>query len=147
MGDPFRSKMLCDIGERAGNKKGRQKPAFFIGLWRWSGRGDSGNRAGIHTCAAIDASFGVDNPLLSCFANGVGRAGIITCAAIDAFVSNYVRQNITSFNKFFIRLLIICIYFVKAIICFLKNPAQKESCYCAIAPRVSRKSCYNSRKL
>jgi hypothetical protein len=84
-----------------GNKKGRQKPAFFIGLWGWSGRVDSGNRAGIHTCAAIDASFGVDSPLLSRFAYGVGRAGIITCAAIDAFVGYYVSQDITSFKKFF----------------------------------------------
>ena len=85
---------------RGGNEKGRQKPAFFIGQSGWSGSCDSGNRAGIHTCAAIDASFGVNNPLLSNFAYGVGRAGIITCAAIDAFVGNYVSQVITSFRIF-----------------------------------------------
>ena len=77
-------------------------PAFFFGLSGWSGRGNSGNRAGIHTCAAINASFNVNNSLLSCLAYSVGRAGIITCAAIDAFVGNYVSQDITSFKKFFI---------------------------------------------
>jgi hypothetical protein len=83
-----------------GNEKGRQKPAFFIGQSGWSGSCDSCNRAGIHTCAAIDASFGVNNPLLPYFAYGVGRAGIITCAAINAFVGNYVSQDITSFKIF-----------------------------------------------
>ena len=83
-------------------EKSRQKPAFFLGLKDWSGRCDSGNRAGIHTCAAINAGFCVNSPLLSRFAYGVGRAGIITCAAIDAFVGNYVSQDITSF-KFFYR--------------------------------------------
>jgi hypothetical protein len=83
-----------------GNEKGRLLPAFFIVQSVWSGRGDSGNRAGIHTCAAIDASFGVNSPLLSYFAYGVGRAGIITCAAIDTFVGNYMSQDITSFRIF-----------------------------------------------
>jgi hypothetical protein len=83
------------------NEKGRLLPAFFIGQSGCSDRGDSGNRAGIHTCAAIDASFGVNSPLLTYFAYGVGRAGIIACAAIDAFVGNYVSQDITSFRIFY----------------------------------------------
>jgi len=87
-------------GQWAGKEKGRQMPAFFFGLSGWSGRGNSGNRAGIHTCAAINASFNVNNSLLSCLAYSVGRAGIITCAAIDAFVGNYVSQDITSFKSF-----------------------------------------------
>jgi hypothetical protein len=89
-------------------------------------RGNGGNWTGIHTCAAINAGIRINNPFLACFAYSVGRAGIITCAAINAFIGNNVRQGITSFKKFLIRKLIICIHLIQIIICISKNPAQKK---------------------
>jgi hypothetical protein len=66
-----------------------REPAFFC-CGRRRLRRDSVNRACIYASAAVDAGICVDLALLTGFADCVYRAGIITCAAIDALFGNLV---------------------------------------------------------
>jgi hypothetical protein len=68
--------------------------SYYVAIGDRSGSGNSVYRAGIHTCAAVNAGIGIDSPFLSHFTDGVHRARIITCAAIDAFIGNLVSQSI-----------------------------------------------------
>jgi len=52
------------------------------------------NRAGIDASSAVDAGFGIDDTLVTRFADGVNRAGFVTGAAVNAFFGNRVGQDI-----------------------------------------------------
>jgi hypothetical protein len=103
-------------------KKAGHMPAFLILPVGWSGGGNCNYRAGIDTYAAIDAGIRIDSPLFSHFTDGICRAGIITCAAVDALIGNNVRQDITSFSNSF-QIICSYFVFFQAIICAKKNPA------------------------
>jgi hypothetical protein len=61
----------------------------FYGL-----RADCANRASVYARAAVDAGIRADSPFVAGLRNSVHRAGIVTCAAVDAFVRNSMSQSI-----------------------------------------------------
>lgn len=71
------------------------KPSAFLCSVRKSGLrcGNSTHRAGVNTCAAIDAGISVDVVLAVASIDGVHRAGVDASAAVGAIVGNYMSQD------------------------------------------------------
>jgi len=78
-----------------GKRKADRKPSAFLCCVRKSGLrcGNSTHRAGVNTCATIDAGICVDVVLAVASVDGVHRAGVDASAAVGAIVGNYMSQD------------------------------------------------------